>query len=157
MKRYASFKSAGYMFVKSRGSAASINIFFFIFRQIRRERGLRKHAFILINNVFLNTEQCCVWCSCTRVYTIYPIDARACLCYPALQPLLSLTTKIQFAKFIISHFEMMKGKKSMYVFLAFPSQNDSIAGHCLFRGFHVLVERLQHRGTGKHWGWVGNP
>ena len=73
----------------------------------------------------------------------------------SLQPLLSLTTKIQFAKFIISHFEMMKGKKSMYVFLAFPSQNDSIAGHCLFRGFHVLVERLQQRGTGKHWGgWV---
>ena len=157
MERYASFKSAGYMFVKSRGSAASINIFFFIFRHIRRERGLLKHAFILINNVFLNTEQCCVWCSCTRVYTIYPIDARACLCYPVPATPAFSHHQDTIRKIHNSHFEMMKGKKSMYVFLAFPSQNDSIAGHSLHCGFHVLVERLQHRGTGKHWGWVGNP
>ena len=51
---------------------------------------------------------------------------------------------------------MMKGRKSMHFTETLPSQNDTIAGHSLYRMFHVLVERLQQRGTGKHWGgWVG--
>ena len=92
------------------------------------------------------------------MYTIYPIDARACLCYPVPATPAFSHQQDTIQKFIIPHFEMMKGRKSMHFTETLPSQNDTIAGHSLYRMFHVLVERLQQRGTGKHWGgWVGDP
>ena len=99
----------------------------------------------------------------SQQFVVYDVAALVCTLFtqsmpapafvtPSLQLLLSLTNKIQFAKFIIPHFEMMKGRKSMHFTETLPSQNDTIAGHSLYRMFHVLVERLQQRGTGKHWG-----
>ena len=64
----------------------------------------------------------------SQQFVVYDVAALVCTLFtqsmpaPAfvtrsLQPLLSLTTKIQFAKFIISHFEMMKGSKILVIFI----------------------------------------